>query len=68
MTQSLCARCLGPLPRQRRQPGKILCDACESAWRRDFDRSLHQHLGKPGASRAPAAADDRPAAPTSTSD
>ncbi|MDD5249357.1 MAG: hypothetical protein PHY45_10250 [Rhodocyclaceae bacterium] len=67
MSQSLCARCLEPLPRRHRHPGKILCDPCETAWRRDFDRSLHHHLGKPAGSRAPAAASpaDRHAIPLS---
>lgn len=46
MSQSLCARCLDPIPVGRGYQAKILCDACESAWRVEFNRNLHHHLAR----------------------
>ncbi len=46
MSQSLCARCLDAIPAGRGHQAKILCDACESAWRVEFNRSLRHHLAR----------------------
>ncbi|HEX8963184.1 MAG TPA: hypothetical protein VF801_09290 [Rhodocyclaceae bacterium] len=46
MSQSLCARCLDPMPPGHQRNGNILCNACESAWRTEFNRSMNHHLAR----------------------
>jgi hypothetical protein len=46
MSQSICARCQDTIPRSSRQPAKLLCDPCESAWRVEFNRNLRRHLAR----------------------
>ncbi len=46
MSQSLCARCLEPIPAIRSYQTRILCDNCESAWRIEFNRNMREHLAR----------------------